>query len=362
MSEHKPVKSFLLLLALLLVAANNSVFAQSVTATLSGTVTDEKGGLVPGATVKVMNTDAGFERTVSTNENGSFVVPLLPPSTYRVTIEREGFAPFEISEVTLNTNDQRAVNIHLKVGQVGAAVTVTSDASLIDESPAVGTTIDRQFVSNLPLNGRSLQALISLSPGVVVTPANSQNPGQFSVNGQRTSTNYFTVDGVSANFGTNNFSGFNPATSGAVPATNIQGSFSSLASVDAIQEFNIQTSTFAPEFGRSPGANVSIVTRSGENKYHGALYEYFRNDVFDANDFFNNNLGFRKPPLRYNNFGGTIGGPVILPYFGEGNAVCLEGNRQDVLFLFLRRATVYIAGWCGFNGRAVIGGARRISK
>lgn len=332
MSESTPVRSLITWLVVAFALANVSLFAQSTSATFSGTVTDENGGLVLGATVKVVNTESGFERTVTTNDNGSFVVPLLPPSTYRVTIQRDGFAPFEIAEVVLNANDQRAVNIRLRVGQIGESVQVTSEASLIDESPAVGTTVDRTFVSNLPLNGRSLQALINLSPGVVVTPASSQNPGQFSANGQRTSSNYFTVDGVSANFGTNNFSGFSPATSGAVPATNIQGSFSSLASVDAIQEFRIETSTFAPEFGRSPGANVSIVTRSGENDYHGSLYEYFRNDVFDANDYFNNSLGFDKPPLRYNNFGGVFSGPVILPYFGEGTPPIWKGVDKTHFF------------------------------
>jgi hypothetical protein len=332
MPKFMSLKGSFVVLGVLFAATNFALFAQSATATLSGTVTDEKGGLVPSSIVKVMNTGTGFERTVNTNENGSFVVPLLPPSTYRVTIEREGFAPFEITEVVLNANDQKAVNIRLKVGQIGESVQVLGEASLIDQSPAVGTTIDRQFVSNLPLNGRSLQALINLSPGVVVTPASSQNPGQFSVNGQRTTSNYFTVDGVSANFGTNNFAGFNPATSGAVPATNIQGSFSSLASVDAIQEFQIQTLPFAPEFGRSPGANVSIVTRSGENDYHGAVYDYVRNDIFDANDFFNNSLGFGKPPLRYNNFGGTFGGPVILPYFGEGTPPIWKGTDRTFFF------------------------------
>jgi len=332
MSKPISIMKLLIPLLFLFLASYAAVDAQSVTASFSGTVTDEKGAVVPGAIVRIVNTSAGFERTVTTNENGSFVVPLLPPSTYRVTVERKGFAPFEISDVALNANDQKAVNIRLSVGQVGETVNVTSEASLIDESPAVGTTVDRTFVSNLPLNGRSLQALINLSPGVVVTPANSQNPGQFSVNGQRTGSNYFTVDGVSANFGTNNFAGFSPTISGSTPATNIQGSFSNLASIDAIQEFKIQTSTFAPEFGRSPGANVSIVTRSGENKFHGALYEYFRNDVFDANDFFNNSLGFKKPPLRYNDFGGTFSGPVVLPRFGEGTPPLWVGKDKTFFF------------------------------
>lgn len=331
MLKCKPLKFFLVIIVIVLLLADTEP-AQTTTATLSGNVTDEQNAAVGGATIKVINTDAGFERTVSTNDSGTFVIPLLPPATYRLTIERSGFAPFEVAEVILNANDQKSLNLRLKVGQIGETVDIMADGSLIDESPSVSTTIDRQFVSNLPLNGRSLQGLISLSPGVVVTASSSQSPGQFSVNGQRTTSNYYTVDGVSANFGTNNFAGFSPTLSGTSPATNVQGSFSNLASIDAIQEFKIQTSTFAPEIGRQPGANVSIVTRGGENKFRGALYEYFRNDIFDANDFFNNLYGFSKPALRYNNFGGTFSGPVILPRFGEGTPYWWKGTDKTFFF------------------------------
>ena len=309
-----------------------SISAQSSTANLSGSVRDETGSLIPGANVTISNPETGLLRQTTTDSNGTFIVPLLPANTYIVSIERDGFTPVEIRDVVLNVNDRRSLNVLLKVGSVGATVEVTTQENLIDENMAVGTTVDRTFVNELPLNGRSLQGLISLSPGVVATPASSQSPGQFSVNGQRTSTNYFTVDGASANFGTNNFAGYNPAVSGTSPATDVQGSFSNLASIDAIQEFKIQTSTFAPEFGRSPGANVSIVTRSGENEFNGSLYEYFRNDIFDANDFFNNSLGFEKPALRYNNFGGVVGGPVILPRFGQGTSPIWSGKDRTFFF------------------------------
>jgi len=326
----------LLLTCFLLITHYSSlitVFGQSATATLSGTVEDERGAIIPGASVTVTNPATGLQRQATASGDGSFTIPLLPPATYTVTVRQQGFAPAEIKDVVLNVNDNVSLNIQLKVGQISSeTITVNADANTIQVTPEVATVVDRQFVSNLPLNGRSLQGLISLAPGVVTTAANSRSPGQFSVNGQRTESNYFTVDGVSANFGTNNFAGLNAAGSGGVPATNVQGSFSSLASIDAIQEFKIQTSTFAPEFGRYSGANVSIVTRSGENKYHGALYEYFRNDVFDANDFFNNSLGFKKPALRYNNFGGVFGGPVILPRFGEGGPSVWKGTDRTFFF------------------------------
>lgn len=294
------------------------VRAQSATATLSGTVVDEHDAVVAGATVSVLNPATGLKRTSTTSEAGFYSFAALPPGTYTVTAQQQGFSPAEFEAVRLNVNDQRALRIQLKVGRVGESVTVTADAGAVKEDLAVATVIDRQFVGNLPLNGRSIQTLINLTPGVITTGANSQNPGQFSVNGQRTSTNYFTVDGVSANFGTNNFAGYNPAVSGAVPATNIQGSFANLASVDALEEFKIQTSTFAPEFGRSPGAQVSLVTRSGGNQFHGNLYEYFRNDALDSNDWFNNFNGIAKKPLRYNNFGGTFSGPIWIPKVYDG--------------------------------------------
>lgn len=306
--------------------------AQGATATLSGTVVDEKEAVVSDVEVTVVNPSTGHKRTTKTSSAGVFSFPALAPGSYNVTTMRTGFAPREIRDIVLNANDQRALRIQLTVGAVGEAVNVVADLGTVNEDAAVATVVDRQFVSNLPLNGRSLQTLISLAPGVVTTGATSQNPGQFSVNGQRTSTNYFTVDGVSANFGTNNFAGYNPAVAGAVPATSMQGSFSNLVSIDALQEFKIQTSTFAPEFGRSPGAQVSLVTRSGENRFHGSLFNYFRNDALDANDYFNNLNGIRKQPLRYNNFGGTFSGPIRLPekVFGP---VAYDG-RDETFFFF----------------------------
>ena len=156
------------------------------------------------------------------------------------------------------------------------------------ESGAVSTVIDRTFVDNLPLNGRSFQTLISLTPGVVLTPSVYDDQGQFSVNGQRTTANYFTVDGVSANFGVTGYIAMVETASGALPALSASGGTNSLVSVDAMQEFRIQTSSFAPEFGRTPGAQISIVTRSGTNAFHGSLSEYFRNSVLDAKDWFVN--------------------------------------------------------------------------
>src|SRR5262249_34934594 len=145
----------------------------------------------------------------------------------------------------------------------------TTDAS-------VSTVVDRNFMENLPLNGRSFQSLFLLAPGVVMMTVQSGNLGQFSVNGQRADSNYVTVDGVSANFGMSPSYFMSESLGGAIPATNVLGGYNSLVSVDAVQEFRIQTSTYAPEFGRQPGGQVSLVTRSGENTFHGSAFDYLR--------------------------------------------------------------------------------------
>jgi hypothetical protein len=170
--------------------------------------------------------------------------------------------------------------------------------------------VDDQFVQNMPLNGRSFQSLIALVPGIVFTASGTEGPGQFSVNGQRNDANYFTVDGVSANFSSAPESGLGQSIGGAIPGWTSGGGTNGLVSVDAMQEFRIQTSSYAPEFGRTPGAQISIVTKSGANQFHGTVFNYFRNDVFDARNYFDA-PPLIKPPLHQNDFGGVLGGPII---------------------------------------------------
>ena len=320
-------------LFLMLASFSVAVVAQSATATLSGTVTDEQGAVVSGATVKIIDVSRAFERTATTSDDGTFIVTQLAPSNYIVIVSQPGFAETRAENVVLNVNDQSNLRIQLKVGGASATVNVTADASLITESPAVSTVVDRQFIENQPLNGRSFQTLVELSPGVVLTQSTLPTPGQFSVNGQRASSNYFTVDGVSANFGSTASVTLYETAGGGVPSYSALGTTSSLASVDAVQEFSIQTSTYAPEFGRQPGAQVSLVTRSGTNDYHGSVFDYLRNDVFDANNFFDNAAGLSRPPLRQNDFGGTFGGPLPFLNFGEGNPVFNSGKDQTFFFV-----------------------------
>jgi len=279
---------------------------------LSGSVVDENGAVVAGVNVTSKNVDTGLERQVTTNREGYFAMPPLPPGRYAVIAEHIGFGTVEIKVIVLNVNDQRALKIQLNIGEIKEAVTVEGAPVVQTESAAVSTVVDRQFVENLPLNGRSLNTLIELTPGVVLTKTNSGEQGQFSVNGQRANANYFMVDGVGANVGIS-ASSFSLAQTagGTVPVYGPLGGTNTLLSIDALEEFRIQTSTYAAEFGRTPGAQVSIVTRSGTNQFHGTLFDYFRNDALDANDWFANSQALNKPALRQNDFGGVIGGPIV---------------------------------------------------
>jgi hypothetical protein len=324
-------------LLLLLITHHSSlitVHAQGTTATLNGTVTDQNDAVIPDVSIAVINIAQGFQRSATTNGEGSFVVPLLPPGSYTVKAEHNGFTPTEVRDVVLNVNDQVAIKIHLNIGTVSQTVLVVDGASLISESPAVGTVVDRQFVENLPLNGRSFHSLIALTPGTVATRTNFQSQGQFSINGQRPNANYFTVDGVSANVGVGAGSDLTPGGGGSLPATSSFGGTNNLVSIDALQEFKIQASSYAPEFGRTPGGQVQIMTRSGTNEFHGTLFEYFRNDALDANDWFTNASRLTKPALRQNDFGGTLGGPVMFPRFGEGGRQPGYNGRNRTFFFF----------------------------
>ena len=287
------------------------VHAQSGTASLSVSVMDERAAVIPGVNISLLNLDTALQRHATTDDQGACVVPLLPPGSYNVTAQRDGFATVEIRRVALSTGDQRALRVNLKVGEIGESVTIIEGASSIQQSAALGTVINRNFVENLPLNGRSFQSLFELTPGIVLTRATFNEQGQFSVNGQRANANYFMVDGVSANIGVSAGSAPGQSAGGSLPALTALGSTNNLVSVDALEEFRIMTSSYAPEFGRTPGAQVSIITRSGSNRFSGTAFDYFRNDVLDASDWFANSKGLKRPAIRQNDFGGVLGGPIV---------------------------------------------------
>ena len=279
--------------------------------TIYGYVVDPDRRAIPGVRITVEDPNTAATRTTSTNQQGFYSVPALRPGPYNLTIEANGFATIHQNGVVLEADQQARLDFSLRVGSTTETITVEGSAPLLNTSDAtVSTLIGNQFVDNMPLNGRSFSSLIDLAPGVVLTPSNFQEQGQFSINGQRPDANYFTVDGVSANLGSAGSGNlFGQGGAGQLPAVSAFGGMSNLASLDALQEFRIQTSTFAPEYGRTPGGQVSVVTKSGTNLFHGTAFEYFRNDALDANNWFADNQGLKKPELRQNDFGGVLGGP-----------------------------------------------------
>jgi hypothetical protein len=298
------------LVVFFLISSTAILRAQSTNASLTGRITDPSNARIVSARVAAVSVGTNSRYETTSNGSGEYYLPNLPPSAYHIEVEKSGFKKLVKPDVILHVQDAIEIDFEMPLGVASDSVTVVGGAPLLNTTDAtVSTLIDHRFVENLPLNGRSFSSLIDLTPGVVLTPTTGQEQVQFSVNGQRPDANYFTVDGVSANLGTSAVN-LSQGGAGQLPATSAFGGMSNLVSLDALQEFRIQTSTFAPEFGRSPGAQVSVVTKSGTNTLHGTAFEYLRNDVLDANNWFANNKGLPKPALRQNDFGGVLGGPI----------------------------------------------------
>lgn len=300
------------------------VLCQSTNATISGGVTDPSGNFIPDAAVGIANDATGTMYSVRTNTSGMYFVPILPPGHYHVQVSKLGFKTIIKPDVILNVQSAMALNFVLPVGATSESITVEAGSSMLNTADAsVSTVIDRKFVENIPLNGRSFQDLISMTPGVVTQSPQSTYfigyQGDFSVNGQRTESNYYTVDGVSANNGAGNGGGLPQAgNTGTIAASTALGTTQSVVSVDALEEFRVSSSTYSAEYGRSPGGQFSFTTRSGTDVPHGSVYEYLRNNVFDANDWFNKHNGKPQTALRQNDFGGTFGAPIRIPRVYNG--------------------------------------------
>jgi hypothetical protein len=301
------------ILVLFFLASFTSVLrAQSTSASITGRVSDPSRAVIADVEVAAISADTNVRYKSATDGSGEYYLTNLPPGSYRIEIEKAGFQKLIQPDVILHVQDALELNFEMTIGSASQTITVQAGAPVVNtQSATVSTIIDRTFVENIPLNGRSFQTLIQLTPGVVLTGTAFDDQGQFSVNGQRADANYFTVDGVSANFGVTGYFPLVQAAGGALPALSASGGTNSLVSVDAMQEFRIQTSSFAPEFGRTPGGQISIVTRSGTNHFHGALFDYFRNGVLDANDWFANYNHLPKPQDKQNDFGGIFGGPIL---------------------------------------------------
>src|SRR5438046_774937 len=296
------------------------VHAQGTSASVSGRVTDQSGGVVADAEVEVKDVDRGVATIVKTNGEGFYSLPSLIPGNYLMNVRKQGFQTVSVTGITLNIQDNLSRNFVLQVGSSAVSITVNaSDIHLNTTDGSVSTVVDQTYVKNMPLNGRSFQDLSLLTPGTITqTPqASGSAPygvgvgrtGEFSVNGQRTESNYYTVDGVSANVGASsgNAMVIGTGASGSLPAATALGTTQALVSVDALQEFRVQSSSYSAEYGRNPGGQFSFETKSGTNQWHGTVYEYLRNGFFDANDWFNNYFHVAEPAIRQNDFGGTLG-------------------------------------------------------
>jgi hypothetical protein len=325
------------------VLLGSPVLAQSPNGTINGLVLDPAGRAIADADITIVNDATGVQYPGKTNSEGIYVVTNLPPGPYRLQVSKVGFKTLIKPDIVLNVQDSLAINFDLPIGALSETVTVEGGASMVNTTDGtISTVVDQSYIRNMPLNGRSFQDLILLTPGTVTqSPQTSTNNvagvgqmGEFSVNGQRTEANYYTVDGVAANAGAapGLLMGSASGASGSVATATALGTTQALVSVDDLQEFRIQSSTYSAEYGRQPGGQFAFETKSGTNQWHGSAYDYLRNGVFDANDWFNDYLDIQQPALRQNDFGGTLGGPIEVPgvYNGRDKTfffVSYEGLR-----------------------------------
>jgi Carboxypeptidase regulatory-like domain len=292
--------------------------AMAQSAVLSGVVKDASNAVVPNASIELLQQSTQTKQVALTNGSGFYSVPNLAPGTYTLTVSAHGFQTERRTDVEVTVGAKISLDFTLKVGLQSEQVSVDGSGENINTTDAsVSTVIGRNFVENLPLNGRSFQSLITLSPGVTVVPsAGVGSSGEISVNGQRTEANYYTIDGISANTGASVSSAGYPGGgfSGATPQESALGTTQSIVSIDALEEFRESTSSYSAEYGRTPGGQFSFSTRAGTDKYHGTAFDYLRNDALDAANYFDTT----KLPERQNDFGGTIGGYIKIPHLYDG--------------------------------------------
>src|SRR5467141_5120564 len=247
-----------LLVGLFFASCAGVLRAQSTNGSIAGRVTDPSKAVIVDAKVAAISVDTNVHYEGATNSSGEYYLTNLSPRSYRIEIEKPGFQKLIKPDVILHVQDALELNFQMTLGSASESITVEAGAPMVNtESAAVSTVIDRTFVDNLPLNGRSFQTLIMLTPGVVVTATAFDDQGQFSINGQRADANYFTVDGVSANIGINASLSPGQFSAGSLPGLTALGGSNNLVSVDAVQEFRVQTFSYATEFGRTPGGKVS---------------------------------------------------------------------------------------------------------
>jgi len=292
---------------LLMMLAASPGWAQTFRGTIQGTVTDSSGAALVGATVTIHNVDTGIDRITQTNTDGSYLVPELQIGTYTVTVSMSGFQKAVTTGVVVDVASEKRIDAVLKPGQLNQQIVVAGeDLPQVDvTNDTLGGTLTQNTVKDLPVNGRDYTKLIYLTPGVAGSPDQiSDSPGSygtFSMNGARGRSNNFLLDGTDMNDGYRNDPAINEAGVFGTPAT--------ILPIDAVSELKV-LSNFQAEYGRNAGAVINIVTKSGQNQFHGDFFDYFRNNALDARNYFNP-VGTTQAPFHNNQFGGSIGGPII---------------------------------------------------
>ncbi|HLY60974.1 MAG TPA: carboxypeptidase-like regulatory domain-containing protein [Terriglobia bacterium] len=299
-------------LSLLLAGWSIPARAQQAQGSLIGSVTDATGAAIAGVTVTAAEKDTGFTRSASTNQDGLYEIPLLPPGHYALSASKTGFKTYTTGlPIELLVDQHLRIDIQLEVGNQAQTVEVHATAPVTNtENPTVGATFEQQKVSQIPLNGRNFVQITLLAPGVAPGTANSENSnrgGAINANGLRESMNSFWLDGLND-------------TSVAV------GTYAVTPPIDSVQEFNMETGLYDARFGTNAGAQVNVVTKTGTEQLHGSLYEYLRNSALDTRNFFDPNV----PPFRRNQFGGTVGGPVTIPGAYEGHKTFFFGAYEGL--------------------------------
>lgn len=312
----------------LLVLLVGTLAAQQASSRLTGIVTDDTGGIIPGVLVTATNQGTGISHEVITNDQGSYTFASLPPSTYTISAELSGFKKSTTTDFLLETATTKTLDITLEVGDITQEVTVVAQSvqQIQLETSDLGDVVFERKIKDLPLNGRRPIELVLLQPGMAGNPGQG-NAGGFVANGGRNVSNAIYLDGVditNSELGTGSTVGGEP---------NIQIFTEVSPSVDALEEFRVITGSPSAEFSRSTGFQVAMTTKSGTNDYHGSVYNFHRNTVLNANEFFNNANDLPREPLRRNQFGFTIGGPVWIPKFYDGKNKTFffynfEGKRQ----------------------------------
>jgi hypothetical protein len=290
------------LVMLLTLTTGTRLVAQTYTGSIVGNVTDPSGAGVPDTTITAKNVNTGITRSIKSDAEGSYRIGDLIPGSYTVKAEKAGFQTEEAAALQLTVASSLNVNFTLKIGEVTQTVEVQAVAPLLDTNSAtVGTTVSNASVLEMPLNGRAYTDLLALIPGSVKngTIYQASGGGNYSISGNRFEQNDYTLDGVSNNEGFFKSYGIQPA-------------------IDAIQEFKVQTNITSAEFGEAAGANVAVATKSGTNNIHGSAYEFLRNNIFDATEWADNRNGGHKTPLRRNQYGFTLGGPIYIPHLFNG--------------------------------------------